>query len=460
MSAIYPVDVAEIDATITSLASRYPTLCNAAACVATTAEGRTVRYLRIRGGPKPAADRVKVLLVGGVHAREYAPPAVLLRLVARLCTAYSGTVGPIVTGTVTFPEEKVSKVMEGLDLYVLPLANPDGRAFNRASDVMWRKNRRVFPGPNRIGVDVNRNFPVGRDFRTFYDIADPGVRTAVVIEDDWVTPEHDPYEVFRGDVAAEEPETRNVMDLIDTLKPNVFVDVHSYGPDVLYPWSLETNQTSDPDKNFANAAWDGRRDATSGGGSAYEEFIPSKVVKLHQEAGKAMVTAMNAAAPSPRYTCSNAAVGLYIAPATSQDYAFSKNFGAGKWNILSFTIEVGTSGLGAFRPDEAEYQTIEKGANAGLLALLYEAADACAIATAVYGDRDHPDVRFLREVRDVRLRRTRLGRLVRRPLVAGYARAGPPAAARLQRHPNAADAVRAGVIAPLVRVLRALLGDR
>ena len=299
MSAIYPVDVAEIDATITSLASRYPTLCNAAACVATTAEGRTVRYLRIRGGAKPAADRLKVLLVGGLHAREYAPPALLLRLVARLCTAYSGTVTPIVTGTVTFPEEKVRKVMEGLDLYVLPLVNPDGRAFNRASDRMWRKNRRVFPGPNRIGVDVNRNFPVGRDFRRFYDAADPGVRTAVVIEDDWVNPEHDPYEVFRGDLAAEEPETRNVMDLIDTLKPNVFVDVHAFGPDVLYPWSLETNQTSDPDKNFANAAWDRRRDATSGGGSAYEEWIPSKMVKLHQEAGKAMTAAMNAAAPSP-----------------------------------------------------------------------------------------------------------------------------------------------------------------
>ena len=135
MSAVYPVDVAEIDAAITSLASRYPTLCTASPCAATTAEGRTVRYLRIRGGSKPAKDRVPVLLVGGLHAREYAPPALLLRLVTRLCVAYSGgTVSPIVTGAVTFPEEKVKKVMEGLDLYVLPLANPDGRAWNRASD--------------------------------------------------------------------------------------------------------------------------------------------------------------------------------------------------------------------------------------------------------------------------------------------------------------------------------------
>ena len=182
------------------------------------------------------------------------------------------------------------------------------------------------------------------------------------------------------------------------------------------------------------------------------------MVKLHQEAGKAMTAAMNAAAPSPRYTCSNAAVSLYIAPATAQDYAFSKNFGAGKWNVLSYTVEVGSTGLGGFRPDEAEYQTVERGANAGLLALLYEAANACAIATAVYGDRDHPDVRFLREVRDVRLRRTASG-AVRRPLVAGYGRAGPPAAARLQRHPSAAAAVRTGVIAPFVRLLRGLLRD-
>ena len=460
MSAVYPVDVAEIDAAITSLASRYPTLCTASPCAATTAEGRTVRYLRIRGGSKPAKDRVPVLLVGGLHAREYAPPALLLRLVTRLCVAYSGgTVSPIVTGAVTFPEEKVTKVMEGLDLYVLPLANPDGRAWNRASDTSWRKNRRVF-APARVGVNVNRNFPVGRDFRSFYKIADPGVRKAVIIEDDWVNPEHDPYEVFRGDLAVEEPETRNVMALIDTVKPNVFVNVHSYGPKVLYPWSLENNQTTDPDKNFANPAWDGLRDATSGGGSAYEEWIPSKLLKLHQEAGRAMVTAMNTAEPSPWYLCQASSVGLYIAPATSSDYAFSRNFGAGKWNVLSYTVEVGGRFNGGFRPTEAEYLGIERGANAGFLALLYETANACAIATAVYGDRDHPDVRFLRELRDVRLRRTPLGRLVRRPLVAGYARLGPPAAARLQRRPAAARAVQAGVIAPLVRVLRAALRDR
>lgn len=460
MSAVYPVDVAEIDATITSLASRYPTLCNAAPCAAMTAEGRTVRYLRIRGGAKPDTDRVKVLLIGGLHAREYAPPALLLRLVTRLCVAYGGgATSPIVTGSLTFPEEKVKKVMEGLDLYVLPLANPDGREFNRTTDRSWRKNRRVF-APGRIGADNNRNFPVGRDFRRLYDIADPGVRAGVIIEDDWVTPEHDPYEVFRGDLAVEEPETRNVMRLIDTVKPNVFADVHAYGPEVLYPWSLETNQTTDPDKNFGNAAWDGRRDAMSGGGGAYEEWIPAKLLRLHQEAGRAMVTAMTAAEPLSGYAFKNAAASLYIAPATSQDYAFSRNFGAGRWNILSLTVEVGSSGLGGFRPAEAEYLGIERAANAGLLALLYEAANACAVATVVYGDRDHPDVRFLRELRDVRLRRTRLGRLVRRPLVAGYARVGPPAAARLQRHPAVADALRGGVIGPLVRVLRTALRDR
>jgi Zinc carboxypeptidase len=120
---------------------------------------------------------------------------------------------------------------------------------------------------------------VGRDFRLLYRAVDPAVRKKVASEDLWVGWVHDPKEVFRGDRLTAEPETTNIVTLIDTLKPSVFVDVHSFGPIVICPWSLETNQTTDPDQNFANPAFHGLRDATAG--NVYAEYVPASIQKAH-----------------------------------------------------------------------------------------------------------------------------------------------------------------------------------
>ena len=71
----------------------------------------------------------------------------------------------------------------------------------------------------------------------------------------------------------------------------------------------------------------------------------------------------------------------------------------------------------------------------------------CFVATACYGDFDHPDVAALRRWRDEALLPTPAGRC----FVRLYYAAGPALARALARHPRLAAAVRRRVLAPLVR---------
>ena len=43
--------------------------------------------------------------------------------------------------------------------HIIPVANPDGYEYSMTKDRMWRKNRRINPGSECEGVDINRNFP-------------------------------------------------------------------------------------------------------------------------------------------------------------------------------------------------------------------------------------------------------------------------------------------------------------
>ena len=38
-----------------------------------------------------------------------------------------------------------------------------------------------------------------------------------------------------------------------------FIDVHSFGEDILYNWGDDDDQTTDPTMNFHNPAFDGKR---------------------------------------------------------------------------------------------------------------------------------------------------------------------------------------------------------
>ena len=63
---------------------------------------------------------------GGIHAREWISPA---------------TVSGILRDIVENSNTSYSSLLSSLDIYLLPLVNPDGYEYSRTKDRLWRKVR-------------------------------------------------------------------------------------------------------------------------------------------------------------------------------------------------------------------------------------------------------------------------------------------------------------------------------
>src|SRR4051794_25789408 len=200
-----------------SLVSAHADVCELEPLPHRSHEGGEVHALRIGKGPST------VVILGGVHAREWAPPDALLSFAEALVGAYAGggslehpewvdeTADPPITYAAwSVPAADVKRLVDGVTLMLVPLVNPDGRDFTLAGtdDVhfMWRKNRRPaapqHAGPWCVGVDLNRNFDIAWDFERYYT---PQAATEVQSSKQPCDPQ-----IFIGPSAASEPETLNV----------------------------------------------------------------------------------------------------------------------------------------------------------------------------------------------------------------------------------------------------------
>ena len=344
------LNVEEIEAALSSLATSYPSVAELVVLPNRTSEGRQSHALRI--GPPDAQGTNAVVITGGLHAREWVPPDALVNLAADLLEAHSRGTG-LRYGGQRFSADDIRSVVERLQLVLFACVNPDGRHHSQTADPMWRKNRRrANPPSDCLGVDINRNFDALWDFRRHF------------AADSQVSASGDPCDpqVYVGPTAASEPETRNVVSLLDRY-PHArwFVDVHSYVPAVFYNWGFDTNQTSDPAMNFRNAVFDGQRGR---GGDAYREFIPADDLQALQNLGGKINHAI-ATASGNGYDLEQSFT-LYPTSGASDDYAYSRHFVQGvNSKILSFTIECGRS----FQPPWTEAENVIREVCAGLIAL-------------------------------------------------------------------------------------------
>ena len=176
------------------------------------------------------ADKAKVLMVAGQHPREYGPPELLLRFAEYLLESHKD-------------DADVSTLLDRTELSLVFHANPDGRHVAESRrDLMWRKNANAGQHSDcrdgRLGVDLNRNYGFfwGEDFGASDDPC---------------------QQDYAGRRAFSEPESQAVRRLARGLFPQgqrrddpegkvdvpfgeentgVFVDVHSSGGYVYYPW--------------------------------------------------------------------------------------------------------------------------------------------------------------------------------------------------------------------------------
>jgi len=318
----------------------------------------------VRIGKGESRKRTAICFIAGVHGREWGGPDILVYFAIRLLRAYRGCEG-IRLGKKTFSAAQIRRIVEAKDVILFPQVNPDGRHFSMVHHPWWRKNRRRAPrghGPKSIGVDLNRNFPIMWQFERYFA---PGTVQNSRKPGD--------YETYVGPSEASEPETRNVMWLLDRF-PNIgfFIDLHSYGETLLYSWGSDEDQSHDPEMCFMNEAYDGKRGRIHD--DVYREYMPAADQKLAVRLGRSVADAIRQV--RGRDYRVEQSVGLYPTAGSSDDYAYSRHMvDPKKAKVLSYTMEWGRSRASTpFHPPYAEMRKVMREVTAGLLEFCLRAA--------------------------------------------------------------------------------------
>ncbi|XP_058665354.1 carboxypeptidase O [Ammospiza caudacuta] len=176
-----------------------------------TFENRTMYYLQIS---QPSNKTKKIIWMDcGIHAREWISPAFCQWFVKEILQNYK-------------TDPKISRFLQNLDFYVLPVLNIDGYIYSWEKDRLWRKSRSPYENGTCYGTDLNRNFnsswgSVGVSFNCSSD-------------------------VFCGSGPESEPETRAVAQFIRNKKSDIlcYLTIHSYGQLILTPYGSTTTPPS------------------------------------------------------------------------------------------------------------------------------------------------------------------------------------------------------------------------
>jgi len=377
--------VAQLDSVMGLLAAWFPQLCTRVLLPNRSIEGRPIHALRMRAGTD--SNRRGVLLAGGMHARELMNPDAIVELQLDLVTSYlNGT--NLVLGGRTWSALDIKTMLETLDIWMLPCANPDGREYVLNADDLWRQNRRDNPGTPCDGVDVNRNLDFVWGVTTSNTSCNPCLETYV------------------GSGPFSEPESQNIRYLCDTYRIDVFGDVHSYSELVLYPWGHAPTQTTDPSQRFTSLTTGTCAPLSPPG---HQEYLPPRDQLRFQTVARRIVDAIRAVrgrgyTPQP-------VRALYATTGTSSDYVYSRHIAnPALRKTYGFAFETGPYAgnlADSFHP--ADPSLIKRETKSGMLALIQQSI--CAIEFVGATLRGRPtEVQALRDVRDGLLAATEAGR--------------------------------------------------
>lgn len=361
------LNVVEIESAVLALGAAYPSAAQVITLPFLTAQGRQSHALRITTG---SCQRTGVLLISGTHAREWGGPDILINLATDLLEAWTAGTGLVYGGT-AFTAAQVQRILERVELIVFPDINPDGRHYSQTVYAMWRKNRNPASSggnPSSVGVDPNRNYDFLWDYPLHF--APAAVNNGTLASN---SPSSD---LFHGTAAFSEAETKNVRWLFDT-HPRIrrFIDVHSYGGNILHPWGDDANQSTTPPKNFTNPVWDGQRGLS---GDAYAEYVTTSDLAAIQAAGNSMKSAI-AGVRGESYNVAQSFFmpgwpTTYPTSGASDDWAFSRHHAdPAKPLVLGYVLEFNRI-WGQFFPTWAEMEKIILDVDAGLVRFSLDAA--------------------------------------------------------------------------------------
>ncbi len=191
----------EMVAALKKLAKDHPEITKLEV-IGKSAEGREIYAIKISDNPNVDEDEPSALIMGLHHAREWIAAEVPMRFAEYLVNNYG-------------KDKKVTELVNGREIWVVPIVNPDGYVYSMTKYTMWRKTRRHIKD-NYYGVDPNRNY---------------GYQWGSVGTSDW--PGSDTY---HGPHAFSEPETQAIRDFAKREHFWCSVSFHSYGELNLYPY--------------------------------------------------------------------------------------------------------------------------------------------------------------------------------------------------------------------------------
>ncbi|MCB8942278.1 MAG: PKD domain-containing protein [Ardenticatenaceae bacterium] len=207
-------------------------------------------------GPKP-----KLFIMSAIHAREYTTAELNTRFAEYLINNYGSNAD-------------ATWLLDYNEIHLLLQANPDGRK-QAETGLLWRKNTNqnyCSPTSNSRGADLNRNF----QFEWGCCGGSSGSQCSTT---------------YRGASPASEPEVQTVQNYVFSQFPDlrdppitapapitttgIFLDVHSSGGLVLWPWGF-TNQVTGNDTSLVTL---GRKFAY------FNDYEPQQSIELYPTDG-------------------------------------------------------------------------------------------------------------------------------------------------------------------------------
>jgi hypothetical protein len=165
-----------------------------------THNGQSLWALKVSDNAAVEEDEPAMVLVAQHHARELNSTHMVVGALRRILAAYA-------------VDPRFTALVDGYELYFVPCANPDGVDYVWSTNSNWRKNRRN-NGNGTFGVDLNRNYPFL--WSLCGGSTNPGSDT------------------YRGPSPASEPEVQTLIALHRWLRPEISIDFHSFGREVLF----------------------------------------------------------------------------------------------------------------------------------------------------------------------------------------------------------------------------------
>ena len=207
--------VAEIEAAIDAEVAAHPGIAqkvdlSALPGGAQTWNGNSIYALKVSDNVATDEDEPAIFVIAQHHARELNSPHMVIGAMARVLNSYA-------------TDPAIQAVVDDYELYFVPMINPDGVDYVWNVDEFWRKNRCPNSGGS-FGVDLNRNYPF-----LFGQCGSSSNQNS---------------NIYRGTGPASEPETVTMRNAIERIRPEIYLDFHSSGQEVLRTYAPCANETS------------------------------------------------------------------------------------------------------------------------------------------------------------------------------------------------------------------------